>query len=64
MGTGSMSHVKVCVCVCVCVSLSSDFSATTALTDLKFSVKIGTNKLSRRKEKNLTVDPYNGRFNG
>ena len=54
----------VCVCVCVCVSLSSDSSATTALTDFKFSVQIGTNEFSRRKEQNLTVDLYNGRYNG
>ena len=35
MGTGSMSHVKVCVFVCVCLSLSSDSSTTTALSVYK-----------------------------
>ena len=60
MGTGSMSHVK--MCLCVYLSLSSDSLVTSAPTD--FSVYINTNEFSRRKETNLTVDLYKGRYNG
>ena len=63
MGTGSMSHVKVCLCVCVracvcvCVSVSvalHQFLSNHGTFRLQiFSVdRLDTNEFSRRNEKN------------
>ena len=61
MGTGSMSHVKVCVSVCVALQRFLGNHSTYRLQI--FSIDRHQQILEEERKK-LTVDPYNGRYNG
>ena len=69
MGTGPMSHVKVCVCVCVsvCLCVCRSPAIPRQLRHLQtpnFQCRKAPANSRGAKKKNLTVNQYNGRYNG